>query len=403
MSSSEALPPHAGPASPAPPGPGEQPEVPPREAEEVQLRLAIFTIRALFFSSAVGLGLYIARELATPQEQFLSMVTAGVLALLVIAVDAFTIGRSSIRTISSIVFGLLIGFLTAQLFLGLVSLMGEFEGTEGRQLLTALRLVLTLIFCYLGPVYLLRTRDDFRFIVPYVEFQRQAKGPVPLVLDTSAIIDGRVVDLARARLFDAPFLVPRSVVEELQRVADSGERGRRERGRRGLDKLRQLQELSGVEVRLVADTARPDLEVDRRLIELCQARGGKLVTVDYNLQKVCDLEGVPALNLNELAEACRLQLVAGESLRVRISRPGEGREQGVGYLDDGTMVVVEGARGLKGRTVSAVVTSSLQSSAGRMLFARLQQADDEAPGEPPAAAPAQPGAQKEPDPPRETA
>lgn len=393
-----------GPTSPSPQGPSDVPEAPPREAEEVQLRLAIFTIRALFFSSAVGLGLYIARELATPQEQFLSMVTAGVLALLVIAVDAFTIGRSSIRTISSIVFGLLMGFLTAQLFLGLVSLMGEFEGTEGRQLLTALRLVLTLIFCYLGPVYLLRTRDDFRFIVPYVEFQRQAKGALPLVLDTSAIIDGRIVDLARAHLFDAPFLVPRSVVEELQRVADSGERGRRERGRRGLDKLRQLQGLGGVEVRLVADIARADIEVDRRLIELCQARGGKLVTVDYNLQKVCDLEGVPALNLNELAEACRLQLVAGESLRVRIARPGEGREQGVGYLDDGTMVVVEGARGLKGRTVNAVVTSSLQSSAGRMLFARLQQADDEEPGEPaPDVAPAQPEAQKEPDPPRETA
>lgn len=360
-------------------GPTPPPENPPREAEEIQLRLAIFTLRALFFGSAVGLGLYIARELASPSEQFLSMITAGVLALLVIAVDALTIGRSSIRTISSIVFGLLIGFLTAQLFLGLVSLMGEFEGTQGRQLLNALRLVLTLIFCYLGPVYLLRTRDDFRFIVPYVEFARQAKGPLPLVLDTSAIIDGRVVDLARIRLFDAPFLVPRAVVEELQRVADAGERGRRERGRRGLEKLKALQQLAGVEVRLVADPVRRDVEVDRLLIDLCVARGGRLVTVDYNLQKVCDLEGVPVVNVNEVAEACRLQMIAGEALRVRIVRPGEGREQGVGYLDDGTMVVVEGARGLKGQTVQAVVTSSLQSSAGRMLFARLHQAGDPSP------------------------
>lgn len=373
----------------------------PGESEERELRLAVFTLRALFFASAMGLGLYIARDFDAVDLQFLSMLIAGVLASLVIAVDAFSISKSSIRTVSAVVFGLLIGFLAAQLFLGLVSLMGEWEGEAGKQMLAALRLSLTLIFCYLGPVYLLRTRDDFRFIVPYVEFQRQTKGPLPLVLDTSAIIDGRVVDLARARVFDAPFLLPRSVVEELQRVADAGERGRRERGRRGLEKLKLLQELAGVEVRLIADEPNPKLEVDRQLIDLCVARGAKLVTVDFNLQKVADLEGVPVLNLNEVAEACRLQMVAGEAVRLRIVRPGEGREQGVGYLDDGTMVVVEGARGHKGKTVRAVVTSSLQSSAGRMLFARLEEVEPAAaePAAPDAGAPPASG----PEPTRETA
>lgn len=359
------------------------------------LDIPVLTLRALFLASAVGLGLYISNDWDVPELQFVAMIVAGILALLVIAVDALAVARSSIATVSAIVFGLLIGFLASQLFVGIVSLMGDFEGTDGKRLMTAIRMAVTLIFSYLGPVFILRTKDDLRFIVPYVEFQKQLKGPLPLILDTSAIIDGRIVDLTRSHLFDAPFIVPRFVVEELQRIADSGDKNRRERGRRGLDRLKVLQTLA--EVQLVRGPDEPDVEVDRQLIELAQARGGKLVTVDYNLQKVADLEGVAVINVNEVAEAMRAQHLPGDALSVKIVRHGEGQHQGVGYLPDGTMVVVEGARKHKGETVAAVVTSAIQSSAGRMIFARVS--EGEAPTAAPAPAPATPPQAPSPAPP----
>ncbi len=340
------------------------------------LDIPLLTLRALFLASAMGLGLYIADGFDLTEHGFVAMLVGGALAMLVVSADALAVARSSIGTVSAVVFGLLIGFLAAQLFLGIVALVVDFEGPEGRRALGAIRLALTLIFCYLGPAYLLRTKDDFRFIVPYVEFQKQVRGPRPLVLDTSAIIDGRVVDLARAHVFDAPFVVPRPVVEELQRIADSPDKNRRGRGRRGLERLKALQDLRGVEVRLLPGRPSAGEEVDRHLIEVARARAGRLVTVDWNLHKVCDLEGIPVVNLNEVAEAMRAPLLPGEQISLRIVKHGEGPQQGVGYLADGTMVVVEGARKKKGETVAAWVTSALQSSAGRMVFARLS-GDDE--------------------------
>ncbi len=332
------------------------------------LDIPLLTLRTMFVLCATGLGAYLARLGDNPQYEFAAMVVALVLALVVVGVDALAIARSSVSTVSAIVFGLLVGFLAAHIFMiGIVSLMGEFTGDTEK----GMRLALTVIFCYLGPAYLLRTKDDFRFIVPYVEFQRQGRGPHPLVLDTSAIIDGRVVDLASGDLFDAPFVVPRYVVEELQHIADSNDRGRRERGRRGLDRLKALRALPGVEVELLETQDQAvEAEVDRRLIEVTKAREGKLVTVDLNLQKVCELEGVPTLNLNAIAQAMRPQYVPGDTLRLKIARKGEGPAQGVGYLEDGTMVVVEGARQLKGKVVQARVTSSIQNAAGQLVFAR---------------------------------
>ncbi|MEZ6184768.1 MAG: TRAM domain-containing protein [Planctomycetota bacterium] len=343
---------------------------PPIDASEQ--RIALFTLRALFFASAMGLGLYVAQSVEATGLQFVAMIVSGTIALAVIMVDTLAVARSSIGTVSAIVFGLLIGLLVAQIFVGIVSLVVEFESEGGKETLGAIRLALVLIFCYLGPAYILRTQDDLRFIVPYVEFRRQAQGPKPLVLDTSAIIDGRIVDVARCNLFDAPLIVPRFVIEELQKIADSGDRGRRERGRLGLERLKRLREDRGLEVEVIPATYAQQDEVDRRLIEVTRFRDGKLVTCDYNLQQVCEVEGVATINLNQLAEAVKLSFVAGETLRVRITRKGEGPEQGVGYLEDGTMVVVEGARDQKGKTITCEVTSTIQSSQGRMVFARTR-------------------------------
>lgn len=329
------------------------------------------TLRAMFFLSAAGLGLYLARISYAPDMEFPAMLIGGFLALMVIFVDMAAVGRSSIATVSAIVFGLLIGFLASQLFIGIVSLMGDFADETGKRQLNGIRLCVTLIFCYLGPSYLLRTKDDLRFVVPYVEFQRQGSGPMALILDTSAIIDGRIVELARAGVFEVPMVVPRYVIEELQRIADSHDKNRRVRGRRGLDKLKILQGLPSANLEFPqASYGEKDDEVDRRLIESARARAAKLVTVDLNLQKVCELEGIPVLNLNEIARASRATYIPGDQLGIRIVKPGEGQKQGVGYLDDGTMVVVEGAREFKGKHVQAVVTSSIQSSAGRMVFAK---------------------------------
>lgn len=349
------------------------------------------TLRAMFFLSAAGLGLYLARISYAPDMEFPAMLIGGFLALLVIFVDMAAVGRSSIATVSAIVFGLLIGFLASQLFIGIVSLMGDFADDTGKRQLNGIRLCVTLIFCYLGPSYLLRTKDDLRFVVPYVEFQRQGSGPMALILDTSAIIDGRIVELARAGVFEVPMVVPRYVIEELQRIADSHDKNRRVRGRRGLDKLKILQGLPTAKLEFPqASYGEKDDEVDRRLIESARARAGKLVTVDLNLQKVCELEGVPVLNLNEIARASRATYIPGDQLGIRIVKPGEGPNQGVGYLDDGTMVVVEGGREFKGKHVQAVVTSSIQSSAGRMVFAKRLDPDEPSQGQVASATAAEP-------------
>lgn len=345
----------------------------------------------MFFLSAAGLGLYLARISYAPDMEFPAMLIGGFLALLVIFVDMAAVGRSSIATVSAIVFGLLIGFLASQLFIGIVSLMGDFADDTGKRQLNGIRLCVTLIFCYLGPSYLLRTKDDLRFVVPYVEFQRQGSGPMALILDTSAIIDGRIVELARAGVFEVPMVVPRYVIEELQRIADSHDKNRRVRGRRGLDKLKILQGLPTAKLEFPqASYGEKDDEVDRRLIESARARAGKLVTVDLNLQKVCELEGVPVLNLNEIARASRATYIPGDQLGIRIVKPGEGPNQGVGYLDDGTMVVVEGGREFKGKHVQAVVTSSIQSSAGRMVFAKRLDPDEPSQGQVASATAAEP-------------
>jgi uncharacterized protein YacL len=364
----------------------EPPRPRPLDRERSQ-RFTIYVLRAIFFASAMGIGLYVSTQESTI-DPFFSMVIAGALAGAVIIVESLS-AQSSIATVSAIVFGLIIGFIAAQLFIGVVSLMGDFEKPEGVKAMRYIRLALTLTFCFFGVTYILRTKDDLRFIVPYVEFQKRVKGPRPLVLDTSALIDGRIVDLAQKNLFDATLVVPRFVIEELQRVADSGDKTRRARGRRGLERLKALQELPQVDVEL-SETSVPTVEkVDAKLVELTRARDGRLVTVDFNLAKVCDVEKVEVLNLNDLAQAFRAPAIPGDRIVLRVVRPGESPGQGVGYLEDGTMVVIDGAREKQGQDVALVITSSIQTSAGRMLFGRMEEAAAAA-APAPAAAPEKP-------------
>ena len=195
----------------------------------------------------------------------------------------------------------------------------------------------------------------------------------PVVVDTSAIIDGRVVDICRTGFLEATLIVPAFVLHELQRIADSPDPVRRHRGRRGLDVLAQLQKEPHVEVRIVDVDGRG--EVDQRLIRLAREMEARVLTSDFNLNKVAALRGVPVLNVNELANALKPQVLPGEEMSVQLVRDGKEQGQGVGYLQDGTMVVVEGGQRHIGETVDVTVTSVLQTSAGRLIFARPKVAD----------------------------
>jgi uncharacterized protein YacL len=239
----------------------------------------------------------------------------------------------------------------------------------------ALSLIITVICCYIAISTLLQTKDEFRFIIPYVEFSKQVKGGKPLVLDTSVIIDGRIADICDTRFIDTKLIVPRFVLQELQSVADSSDKLKRNRGRRGLDMLKRMQNNTKVELQMHEanlPVLRDVQKVDERLVILAKALDARVVTNDYNLNKIAQLQGVEVINLNELANALKSVALPGEIMTVRLVKPGDQMGQGVGYLEDGTMVVVEHGRSMIGQEVSMTVTSVLQTPAGRMIFGRVE-------------------------------
>ncbi|MGH7172680.1 MAG: PIN/TRAM domain-containing protein, partial [Gemmataceae bacterium] len=238
-----------------------------------------------------------------------------------------------------------------------------------------LSLIITVICCYIAISTLLQTKDEFRFIIPYVEFSKQVKGAKSLVLDTSVIIDGRIADICDTRFIDTKLIVPRFVLQELQSVADSSDKLKRNRGRRGLDMLKRMQNNPKVELQMhEANLAvlRDVHKVDERLVVLAKALDARVVTNDYNLNKIAQLQGVEVINLNELANSLKSVALPGEMMTVRVVKAGDQIGQGVGYLEDGTMVVIEHGRSMIGQEAAITVTSVLQTPAGRMIFGRLE-------------------------------
>lgn len=231
------------------------------------------------------------------------------------------------------------------------------------------KVLIGIILCYLSVSVVLTTKDDFRLVIPYVEFAKQVRGVRPLLVDTSALIDGRINDLGQTGFFDAPIIVPRFVIDELQALADSSDRLKRSRGRRGLDMVAKLQSNPYLDV-TIDDPIVEGLSVDKMLIELARTQKLRILTTDYNLKKVAHIHGVAVLNVNDLANTLKAAVAPGETLEVQIVKVGENPSQGVGYMPDGTMVVIEEGAERIGETVSATVTNSLQTSAGRMIFAK---------------------------------
>ena len=205
------------------------------------------------------------------------------------------------------------------------------------------------------------------------EKTRAVTGARPKVLDTSAIIDGRFFDVCNTGIVDGNIIVPAFVLDELRHIADSADSLKRARGRRGLDAITRLQTEENDRIIVVEKDYSDLTEVDTKLLRLAQEMGGIVVTNDYNLGKVAAVQGVPVFNINDLANTLRINVVAGEEIEVTIVKEGKEAQQGVAYFDDGTMIVVEGARKLVGETVPATVTSVLQTSAGKMVFAKVNE------------------------------
>ncbi len=333
--------------------------------------MSLLILRCFFILAASGVGVYIAGNTPAGILGFFGLL---VLALIIIGTDAL-IPNKKVDWVSSVYFGLLVGLvLTYALSLAFFPLFESQNDDQQIVIRRAIMLVIGLPVCYLCVSMLFQTRNDFRFIIPYVEFQKNLRGNRPLILDTSVVIDGRIADVMETMIIDSRLIMPRFAIIELQRIADSSDRGRRTRGRRGLDILNRLQKMKGVDLQ-IDDTDLPEFKgqpVDLKLVALAKHIEGKLVTNDYNLNKVAKLQGVDVINLNDLAGALKPVFLPGEKLDVEIVKNGEEINQGIGYLDDGTMVVVDNGRAHLAERAIVTVTSVLQTSAGRMIFGRYE-------------------------------
>ncbi|MFA6078882.1 MAG: PIN domain-containing protein, partial [Candidatus Omnitrophota bacterium] len=271
--------------------------------------------------------------------------------------------------LSAAVFGLFFGFFMAWILTSVLKLI-----PMDIKLFSSIQIVMILILCYLGMAIAMRGKDEFNLIIPYVKFVRQDEKDEIIILDTSVIIDGRIADIFQTHFLEGRLVIPRFVLRELQQIADSQDSLKRNRGRRGLDILNKIQKNSELDVRIHEEDF-PDIkDVDAKLVKLAKVLGGKIFTNDFNLNKIADLQGITVLNINELATALRPVVLPGEVMEVRLSKEGKEYNQGIAYLDDGTMVVVDNSRNLIGQAAKVVVTSVLQTSAGRMIFARLEDA-----------------------------
>ena len=336
--------------------------------------MALVILRCIFLMLAITLGFQLLQTEALYSDNaflpWLGFIGVLLLAIGVLIGDAFT-RRKELGTITAYYFGLVIGlFLTFVLQIALSPLLP----TEPPWLVNWINLAIASIVCYSSISVLLQTKDDFRFIIPYVEFAKEIKGLKPYVLDTSVVIDGRIADVVETRVIDNQLVMPQFVIAELQAIADSSDRLRRGRGRRGLDILNRLRSDPKTDL-VVYERELPQFSgqsVDQKLVLLAKHLDGKVVTNDYNLNKVAKLHEVGVINLNDLSNALKPVFLPGEELDVRIIKTGEEAGQGVGYLEDGTMVVIEGGSGHVNELVSATVTSVLQTSAGRMVFGRYE-------------------------------
>jgi uncharacterized protein YacL len=287
--------------------------------------------------------------------------------------------RKKLVVFSGTFLGLLVGLIIAYSLSFVVQLLveqwiGGATAEQRHNFIQVIDLLLGVIACYLSISFILQTKDDFRFVIPYVEFSKQTKGARPILLDTSVLIDGRITDIVQTGIIESQLVVPQFVIDELQLIADSGDKLKRNRGRRGLDVMQKLRGTPHADVAMYDASAREiagAFDVDQKLVHLAHEMNARILTNDFNLNKVAQLRGVDVININDLAGALKPVVLPGEKMSVRLIKPGDEPGQGVGYLEDGTMVVVEGGRQSLNQDVEFTVTSALQTKAGKMIFGRM--------------------------------
>lgn len=327
----------------------------------VNLLRLLFVIFAGFIGVAVGPALF-----GSP------WIGAGLglcFGLVVVLADRLLKGVT-LRTFSSATFGLMMGLFFSWLLLASGVLR---NASEDMQWIVGLGTYAT--FGYLGMMLAIRSgRDEFSLIIPYVRFRQSAVQDLPLIVDSNILIDGRLDRLRKTGFIGTGLIIPRFILDELQLLADSGDSLRRERGRRALKLLEDLRQSDPASVSVHESTLDPDTKVDAKLVQLAQLLGARLLTNDSNLCKIARLQNVIALNLNELSDALRPQLSSGDELELALVKEGKEPHQAVGYLPDGTMVVVNQARPHLGQTVMIHVSSVVHTTAGRLFFADLKRA-----------------------------
>jgi uncharacterized protein YacL len=331
----------------------------------------LWAIRLLFLSLCCAAGWAVSQV----RPEFVGITHSGVVGVvigfgfggLLIAVDEM-LKSFSLRAFSAVTFGLLLGICVAML----IDNSGLFENAEPAQR-WLIRLGLFLGFGYIGIILAMRSnKEDFSLIIPYVRFRPQSQPDSLILLDTSVIIDGRVADLIEAHFLEGLIMVPRFVLKEIQQIADSTDPIKRARGRRGLEMLNRIQRTTQAEVRVHEGDFPEEKEVDAKLVRLARNLNAKLFTNDYNLAKIAELQKVNCVNLHEVAKCLKVILLPGEILRLKIVREGKDKGQGVGYMPDGTMVVVNNGHSHIGEQVEAEVQSLLQTGAGIIVFADIK-------------------------------
>jgi uncharacterized protein YacL len=286
--------------------------------------------------------------------------------ILVVLVDIFLKGFS-LRGLSAVTFGIGVGLLIAYM----IGNSPLFEGgTMEPGTVYLVRVALFVVCPYLATVIALRGKDEFNLIIPYVRFVPHEVDVPLVVVDTSVLIDGRIARVCEAGFLSTALVIPRFVLNELRSVADSNDPHKQARGRRGLEVLNELRKIKNLDIRIIESEVTKREDVDAKLVFLAQSMRAKLLTTDYNLAKMAEFHGVPWLNLNSLAKSLRPELMLGERLEVDLVKPGKEDGQAVGYIEDGSMVVVNGARPHIGRRVHAEIISVLPTAGGKLIFAK---------------------------------
>lgn len=328
----------------------------------------ILLIRFLFIFGCSVFGYYTQmpwlQALNIPPIPWIGAIIGLFIGAFIVSLDVF-FKQYTVRNILAVLLGVSLGLLLHRLFMVVLN-YADFPPDLTRQL----GIATAIIFTYVGALTVLRGQDEFTLMIPFVTLDTKGTSEELILLDTSVIIDGRISDICKTHFLSGKLILPRFVLKELQLIADSSDPLKRNRGRRGLDVLNKIKSNPNVQVKINEMDFLEFSTVDAKLVKMAQVLNAKVFTNDFNLNKVAELQGVKVLNINELANALKPIVMPGELMQVKILKEGKEHDQGVAYLDDGTMVVVDNGRRRIGQTLNVSITSVLQTQAGRMIFAK---------------------------------